>query len=358
MVDMHTIGAGGGSIARIDPGGALQVGPESSGADPGPACYGRGGAEATVTDANLVLGRLQAKAFLGGAMELDAAAAARALGPLASALGCSAEEAALGIVRVANEHMAQALRVISVRRGIDPRGFTLMSFGGAGGLHVCALAQALGMSQAIVPVHAGVLSALGMLATRPGRQLSRTWPGVLQRLAPEAIERQFAELEAHGRASLLEEGVPAKQLTAEYSLDLRYRGQSYTLNVPWRDVTQAIGAFAARHEARYGHRMEVAVELVNLRVVIAGAAVYPQLSQTGSGGPAQPAAETSLFGLAQPVPVYPRANLAQGQRFWGPALVTETVATTWLEAGWECRVDRFGNLLLSYGKHPDGSAGR
>jgi N-methylhydantoinase A len=165
-------------------------------------------------------------------------------------------------------------------------------------------------------------------------------------LAPEAIERQFAELEAQGRASLLEEGVPAEQLAAEYSVDLRYRGQSYTLNVPWRGVAQASEAFAARHEARYGHRMEVAVELVNLRVVIAGSAASPRLAESDRGRAAEPVSEASLFGLVQRVPVYDRATLAQGQRFRGPALVTETVATTWLETDWECRVDRFGNLLL------------
>ena len=152
MVDMHTIGAGGGSIARLDTGGMLLVGPESAGADPGPACYGNGGREATVTDANLLLGRLQADAFLGGRMRLDVEAARQVVGRLADAMGQSCEQTALGIVRVANEHMARALRVISVQRGVDPRGFTLVSFGGAGGLHVCALADALGMSSAMVPV--------------------------------------------------------------------------------------------------------------------------------------------------------------------------------------------------------------
>ncbi|MGB5261764.1 MAG: hydantoinase/oxoprolinase family protein, partial [Gammaproteobacteria bacterium] len=180
MVDMHTIGAGGGSIARVDDGGLLQVGPESAGADPGPACYGRGGARPTVTDANLVLGRLQADAFLGGAMALDVGAARQVMQTLASGLECSIEEAAQGVLAVANEHMAQALRVISVQRGEDPASYVLMSFGGAGGLHVCALAEALGMARALVPVQAGVLSALGMLVAPPSRQLSHTLTGELQ----------------------------------------------------------------------------------------------------------------------------------------------------------------------------------
>jgi len=174
MVDMHTIGAGGGSIASMDAGGMLRVGPESAGASPGPACYGQGGTQATVTDANLVLGRLLPDAFLGGAMQLDRDASERAVGRISRQLDTSVEATAIGIIRVANEHMLQALRVISVQRGFDPRDFVLTSFGGAGGLHVCALAEGLGISRAMVPINAGVLSALGMLAAPRARQLSRT----------------------------------------------------------------------------------------------------------------------------------------------------------------------------------------
>ncbi|MCP4040904.1 MAG: hydantoinase/oxoprolinase family protein, partial [Gammaproteobacteria bacterium] len=199
MVDMHTIGAGGGSIARLDAGGMLQVGPESAGADPGPACYGNGGGEPTVTDANLVLGRLRADAFLGGAMILDESAARNVMKDLGRELNLSQQGAAEGVIRVANEHMARALRVISVERGIDPRGMALVSFGGAGGLHVCALAEALGMKKALVPIHAGVLSALGMLVAPPGRQLSRTLNGLLRELPEEIMEREFLELETRGK---------------------------------------------------------------------------------------------------------------------------------------------------------------
>ena len=191
MVDMHTIGAGGGSIAAIDSGGLLQVGPESAGASPGPACYGQGGELPTVTDANLVLGRLQPDAFLGGSMSLDVEAAAVAVKTIAKRLQLGLEEAAHGIIALANEHMAQALRVISVQRGIDPRSYMLVSFGGAGGLHVCALADALGLSRALVPVHAGVLSALGMLAAPRSRQLSRTLTGLLAEFSEEAVMQSF-----------------------------------------------------------------------------------------------------------------------------------------------------------------------
>jgi N-methylhydantoinase A len=226
MVDLHSIGAGGGSLARLDPGGMLLVGPESAGADPGPACYGRGGQAPTVTDANLVLGRLAPEAFLGGRLRLDTVAARGALAGLARRLDLSPEQAALGVVRVANAHMAAALRLISVERGIDPRPFTLASFGGAGGMHVCDLATALGMTQALVPVQAGVLSALGMLASRPGRRLSRTWLGRLEQLDAALVDARLAELGAEGCRALAAEGVPQEAMALDYGLDLRYHGQS------------------------------------------------------------------------------------------------------------------------------------
>jgi N-methylhydantoinase A len=347
MVDMHTIGAGGGSIARLDAGGMLQVGPESAGAAPGPACYGAGGREPTVTDANLLLGRLRPDAFLGGRMQLDPGAARSAMVPLAQGMGCSVEEAAIGVVQLANEHMARALRVISLQRGVDPRGFTLVSFGGAGGLHVCALAEALGMERALVPVHGGVLSALGMLASRPGRQLSRTALGPLADRAREELERALSELAQEGRRELLAEGLPDGEIEAEYSLDLRYQGQSSTLNIPWGGVQESIARFEQQHEKRYGHRMEVAVELVNLRAALRGPAAEFTLVSPGSALPAVPSQMTSLYGIRSEVPLFDREGLALGQRIEGPALVAETVATTWIAPGWECRVDATGNLRLS-----------
>lgn len=240
MVDMHTIGAGGGSIASIDAGGLLQVGPESAGADPGPACYGKDGKLATVTDANLILGRLRADVFLGGDMQLDIAAAKNAIEPLAKKLKLSTEETAEGIIRIANEHMAHALRIMSVQRGIDPGELSLVSFGGAGGLHVCALADALAMRQAIVPRYAGVLSALGMLVAPRARQLSQTFTHVLNALSHKDIEQRFSLLLQQGIEALKEEGVAEKDIIAEYSLDCRYVGQSYFLNVKWNDIDSTI----------------------------------------------------------------------------------------------------------------------
>jgi len=346
MVDMHTIGAGGGSIARIDAGGMLQVGPESAGAAPGPACYGAGGQEPTVTDANLILGRLRADAFLGGRMRLDEGAARASLAPMARRLGTTEEEAALGVIRVANEHMARALRVISVQRGIDPRGFALVSFGGAGGLHVCSLAEALDMSRALVPVHAGVLSALGMLATRPGRQLSVTRLGLLAKLTQEEVQGEVDRLIERGALSLAEEGASREQLHAAPSLDLRYRGQSYTLNLPWRGLDGVEEGFAAVHFARYGHRMEVPVELVNIRVGLEGPDQELVLGSLESSGPASPMSWSRMYGVAGEVAVYARHRLGQGQAVAGPALVTEEVATTWISPGWEARVHSSGSLLL------------
>ncbi|MES9827230.1 MAG: hydantoinase/oxoprolinase family protein [Candidatus Thiodiazotropha sp.] len=346
MVDMHTIGAGGGSLAWVDAGGMLQVGPESAGADPGPACYARGGTKVTVTDANLILGRLRSSAFLGGRMQLDMQAAEKAMGQLAQRLGLSLHRAAEGVIRVANEHMARALRVISIERGVDPRSFTLLSFGGAGGLHVCALADALGMRSALVPLNAGVLSALGMLATRPGRQLVHARLGLLQALSDSELRLAFTRLAQGGVADLMEEGIARDRIEAEYALDLRYSGQSYTLTVPWSSLERAEIDFHERHEIRYGHRMSAPVELVNLRVALRGPQTTVALNVTAGSEPAEACEYLTVWGVDMPVPRYERAQLAVGQALAGPALITEMASTTWLEPGWRCTADSAGNLLF------------
>ncbi len=346
MMDMHTIGAGGGSIAWIDAGGMLQVGPESAGADPGPACYGRGGRRPTVTDANLLLGRLQPDAFLGGGMRLDPAAAEAAMAPIAEALEGTPLDAARAVVDVANAHMARALRAISIRRGVDSRGHLLVSFGGAGGLHVCELAEALDMRQAMVPARGGVLSALGMLAARPGRQLSRT---LMQRLDAPEIEQRVAEalaaLEAAAEAALAAEGIALADCEREVSADLRYQGQSYSLNLPWAGANATAAAFHARHAARYGHDLDQPVELVTLRLAVRGAGSGFRLPELPSGG-AAPAPERRTLPDGTPVALYRRAELPRGARLEGPAIVAEQVATTWLAPGWRCSVDAWGNLRL------------
>lgn len=346
MVDMQTIGAGGGSIARLDAGGMLRVGPESAGADPGPACYGRGGREATVTDANLVLGRLDPDGFLGGRMRLDVDAARAAIAALAHAMGLSIEEAASGVVRLADEHMARALRAISVQRALDPREFILTSFGGAGGLHVCALADTLGMSRALVPVHAGVLSALGMLVTPAGRTLTRTRLGPLDQADDREIEAALDDLTESARVELEQEGLSRDQLRVERSLDLRYRGQSHTLNLPWDRVPACVEAFHRLHRDRYGHRLALPVELVNLRVRVRGPVPSVALPRIVAAGRGASPRSLHAVGSATPIQTLSRADIGQDRPCAGPAIIADDLATTWLARGWEARIDSVGNLIL------------
>jgi N-methylhydantoinase A len=323
------------------------VGPASAGAVPGPACYGQGGTAATVTDANLVLGRLRPEAFLGGAMALDYDAATKAVAAIAAPLGLGVEEAAAGMIRVVNEHMVQALRVISVQRGVDPREHVLVSFGGAGGLHVCALAEALGMRRALVPVHAGVLSALGMLVAPRARQLSRTRAGLLADAAEGALREELRVLAEGGCQELIAEGIAEAAIECDFSVDLRYQGQSHTLTLPWQGRERTEPSFHEAHERRYGHRLDTPVELVNIRASLHGrppAITLPKLA-AGSAGSGRPR-YARLSGHAAKVPVWRREGLQAGQRISGPALITEAVATTYLAAGWHCRVDDTGNLRL------------
>jgi N-methylhydantoinase A len=341
MADIHTIGAGGGSIAYIDDGGLLQVGPASAGARPGPACYGLGGTRPTVTDANLVLRRLHADNFLGGTMQLDIESAMAAMLPLAAQLDMQVEELAAGIIDIANEHMTQALRVISVQRGFDPREFTLVCFGGAGGLHFCDLAEALEMDSAIVPVNSGVLSALGMLATSPGREITRTHRTLLSATNDKQIRTLFDGLQTQGELELNGEGVSNPQ--AKYSLDLRYQGQTFALTTPYKDLRTAEIEFHELHERRYRHRLDKPVELLNLRLHLEAKRVDLTLPPwTGSPG------EPSSLNLPEHgvVAIYNRDQLTVDQRFTGPALITETHATTLIKRNWEVLVDPVGNLIL------------
>jgi N-methylhydantoinase A len=347
MVDMHTVGAGGGSIARVDEGGMLLVGPGSAGADPGPACYGRGGRDPTVTDANLVLGRLDPEGFLGGRMALDTDAARAALAPLAGRLGVTIEEAALGVVEVANAHMARALRVISVERGLDPREMVLTAFGGAGGLHMCALAQALGMRRALAPVHAGVLSALGMVVAPRGRTRVRAWPGILAHLAEAAIAETLGREVAAASDDLRAEGLAPEGLTVETSLDLRYLGQSETLNTPWRGIARTLDDFHAAHASTFGHRLALDVELVSLRVRVRTRPGQVPLAEVGQGRRvAGPPRRRAAYGHPDGATLVTRGDLRVDIPIAGPAIVADAYATTWIAAGWSARLDGDGNLWL------------
>ncbi len=336
MVDMHTIGAGGGSIAYVDEGGMLQVGPESAGATPGPVCYGQGGEQVTVTDANLILGRLLPEVFLGGNMALNVAAVEKAMDTLATQLGVTRRQAAEGVIRVANEHMARALRVMSVQRGVDPRGLTLTSFGGAGGLHVCALAQVLGMKRALVPIHSGVLSALGMLVAPRQRELSRTLNSLLDEIALGDVAHLLSEMAMQGRDELLAEGVEAGQITHLYSVDLRYHGQNFYLNLPWDSLEAMASAFHRQHQLRFGHALSLPVEVVNLRVRVSSPQQSMQLPEQAGGV------------LGHGDGFWWRDALVVYQQIQGPCLIVDEVSTTYLAEGWVGYKDRFGNLQLSH----------
>lgn len=351
MVDMHTIGAGGGSLAYVDSGGVLQVGPESAGADPGPACYGRGGTQPTVTDANLVLGRLPASSRLGGKLALDAKAAHRAVAELAAEMGMSVEAAAEGIVAIANEHMVRALRVISVQRGFDPADFSLCCFGGAGGLHVCDLAAALGCSEVLVPNHGGVFSALGMLLAPRERQLSRTLNRPLGDLDAAEVERIADELEGEGRAAMAAEGVAGEAIAASVTVDLCYVGQSFPLNLPWQaDLAALTEVFHRAHQQRYGHRLDLPVQLITLRLTLRAPSAVESLPTGLSAQPGEAEEWCQVAGCEHAVPRYRRDSLARGQAVAGPALISEVVATSWVAPGWQAEVDAWGNLWM----HPGG----
>lgn len=350
-VDLHTVGAGGGSLARRDPGGALQVGPESAGADPGPACYGRGGEGATVTDAHLVLGRLGPEGLLGRSMPLDREAAREAVARLARDLGLGLEETAEGILRVASATMERALRTISVERGYDPRGFALVAFGGAGPLHGAELAEALGLPRLLVPRHPGALSALGMILAGPRRDLSLTLLSELGDLPSRRIEDGFRELEERGREEIEADGADPAALRCERSADLRYRGQSFELTVPWR--ADPAEAFHEAHRRRFGlARREAPVELVALRVAVSAPGARPHFPVEPEGPPDSRDAkageeEVRLDGRAASLSVYDRERLRPGHRIAGPARISEFSSTTLVPTGWVARVDGQGQLRLA-----------
>ncbi len=348
MVDMHTIGAGGGSIAYLDQGGLLQVGPESAGAYPGPACYGRGGVKPTVTDANTVLGRLRPEAFLGKQMTLDVDKARAAVNTIATPLGLTIEQAALGILAIANEHMTRALRNIAVKRGEDPRTFRLTCFGGAGGLHVCDIAESMAITSALVPRLGGVLSAYGMLVAPHERQLSKTVNLDSSQLNWQDIHTLLDDLGTQGRSQLLSEGVQEDQLDLQSSADLRYQGQSFTINLPIGPEATLIDRFHQAHKARFGHTMSLAVEVVTLRVRVFAFTHHiqmPKLTESADTAPI-PEGLVDLVEISEQVPRYQRESLAAGAVIQGPALISEQVSTTLIKPGWTATVSAHGHLLL------------
>lgn len=344
VLDIHTVGAGGGSIAWVDAGGLLRVGPRSAGAVPGPICYGRGGVEVTVTDAHVWLGRLPADAFLGGRQNLDRAAIGGRLAELAQQLGLSNEVAAAGIITIADSTMEGALRVISVERGYDPVDFTLIAFGGAAGLHAAELAQRLGMPRVLLPFHPGVLSAFGMLAAPVRKSAART---VLVRSDVENDERldaAFADLAAGARTAMLDEGIADSDITISYSVDARYHGQSHELRVA---AHEWIRAFHAAHARRYGYANEYAVvEAVTARVDATApqSALPPFAGETMSHG-ATGTLEVWYGNSWRSARVQPRHALDQ-DLVDGPAIITDYSATTWVPEGWQLRRLASGALSM------------
>jgi N-methylhydantoinase A len=356
VLDIHTVGAGGGSIARVDAGGSLRVGPESAGAEPGPACYGRGRLP-TVTDANLVLGRFGGAALLGGDFALDEERAHAALADLARQMSAAAArrvsviEAALGVVRVVNAGMERALRVVSVERGHDPRGCTLVSFGGAGGLHAVALARALRIPRVLVPRRPGALSALGALGADVLRDTSRTVMLAAARAHDAALARTFNELERAARATLKREGFAPARQRHERSVAARYQGQSFELELAWRPRADLAAAFHRAHAARYGYaQTDNAVEIVSARVRSTGLVerLRDERARRGSKGAVTPERTATVYFTKQParVAVYARAALAPGARLNSPCVVTEYSATTLVPPDARARVDAHGNLLV------------
>lgn len=366
VLDIHTVGAGGGSIAWVDTGGALRVGPQSAGAEPGPACYGRG-QRPTVTDANVVLGRFAGRGLLGGAVALDVQRARDVLTELAyemaplAARRVTVEEAALGVIRVANANMERALRLVSVERGHDPRAFTLVSFGGAGGLHALALAESLAIPRVLIPSDPGAFSALGLLLAEVRKDYSRTVMQTALRWKDRSFDDQrrldemVAQMREEARTELGREGFSDRRLRLHAALALRYLGQSYEIEVPLS--TDPVAAFHLRHRTRYGHANETApVEIVSLRMSAIGLTEKPELPDHAElPGRSAPLPEplamapVHLGRRREHLPVFDRATLQPGAALTRPAIITEYGSTTLLPPSWRLEVDRWSNLLLTTG---------
>ncbi|HKI51505.1 MAG TPA: hydantoinase/oxoprolinase family protein [Geothermobacteraceae bacterium] len=345
MIDIHTVGAGGGSIARRDAGGALRVGPESAGADPGPVCYGKGD-QVTVTDANLYLKRIDRARFLGGRLTLDEKRSSQAIQTLAGQLGLAAEALAEGVVEVAEETMAGALRVVSIERGHDPREFTLVPFGGAGGLHACALAEKLNMDKILFPPLPGLLSALGMVISDSIRDYSHS---ILQLapLEPAELERLYAPLEALARQEMVWEQIPTDSVRLVRELDLRYRGQSYEIKVPLS--AQLVEQFHQAHQSLYGYSdPQRSVEIVNLRLRAIGQTATPRI-EFSPPAPEKPRKTREwtlrMEGRDISCQIVIRDELACGSVLHGPQLILEDTATLLIKPGWRVRVTEQFSLL-------------
>ncbi|MBI9080305.1 MAG: hydantoinase/oxoprolinase family protein [Pseudodesulfovibrio sp.] len=353
MIAIHTVGAGGGSIAALDSGGSLTVGPESAGATPGPVCYGQGGTRVTVTDANLYLGHIVPEHFLGGGMALDEKSARAAVETLSAQLSMDPVELTKGVLAVANTNMERAIRVISVEKGFDPREFTLFSFGGAGGMHCAELARLLGMPRIFIPVNPGILSAMGMLMADVVKDYSRTVMRDAMTFPIDEMEDIFAQMESRGLSELTDEGVRTESVEHERYLDMRYKGQSFEIIVTFEK--DCIEAFQSLHEKQYGHRNpDKPVEVVNVRLRSRGRQDKPKFEKCETMEKTLP--EAALLGTRQAVfgskrletAIIDRAELLPGNEFNGPAIITEYSSTIVIPPDSSVRVDPWSNLILEF----------
>jgi N-methylhydantoinase A/oxoprolinase/acetone carboxylase beta subunit len=357
-IDIHSVGAGGGSIAYVDGGGSLRVGPQSAGADPGPACYGKGD-RPTVTDADLFLGRLDPDFFLGGRMSVQPERSRKAIGRLAARIGKSLIETALGVIAVANANMEKAIRVISVERGFDLREFSLFSFGGAGGMHAVEMAEDLRMPRVIVPRNAGVLSAFGLLLADSVRDDSMSILKNAAAVRPGELEKSFRVLESKGLEDMRADGFRNADISFQRFVDLRYLGQSYEISVPFRTGSAGrralFEAFHREHEKLYSYRhRDRAVEIVNIRLKTVGVTEKIEFEKNRERrfppkGAAIKTQTLCVKGRPHQAAVYDRSRLEAGTKITGPALVIDPESTAYLPPGYTARVDPFLNLIIRKG---------
>lgn len=357
MVDIHTIGAGGGSIAYQDDGGAFRVGPRSAGASPGPASYGQGGTEPTVTDANLVLGRIDPQRFLGGEMPLHREAAEKAVDELADQLGMSRLEAAEGVITIANANMAAAIRSRTIQKGHDPREFALVAFGGAGPLHAADVAELLGAEEVLVPPHPGITAATGLLTSDLKYDQMRTVFMLEGNIDASAIDADLEEIEAELRKRLAADGVADSDVEVASALDCRYIGQGYELRVPLPDgrfTEKALAAFHDLHKQEYGHSFSDPIEVVNLRVTATGAraGIDKLPTMEGTMEQARIGSGDGVFRVDGELETFPttyldRATLPVDERFDGPAVVFQRDTTVLVPPDWHAHATAAGNLILS-----------
>ena len=344
MIDIATVGAGGGSIAGVDRGGILKVGPESAGADPGPAAYGKGGTAFTVTDANVLADRIRPEAFFGGRLRLDAAASEAALGALADRVGLPPRETLDGVLRLVNVTMAQAVRLVSIERGHDPRDYTIVAYGGSGPLHAAAVAADLGISRVLVPVNPGLVSAYGLLLADTKQDFSVTRVMPAGRVTDRDAGALLGDLEAQARREFEAYAIAWREVTCRREMDMRYAGQAYEISVSCdgMPVTAVVQAFHEAHRIRYGHAVQDEhVEVVGYRLIaVAPSPLRAIRPAPGRRGPAAPRAKGYR----------PRHELDAWDRFSGPCVVEEPTATTYVPEGWTARVDRLGNLILEAGE--------